>query len=435
MKRRLVGWRGALSLVASMTLVVASPLVAPARADLAYELTVEVLDRAGVPIPGVHVYANEISVGYTDAAGRVVIAEPAPGPTVLTVSKAGKTSSERRTHVSTSSDPEDATEIFYLDYFLEVPVLEMGWYSTALSAKSFNVLMTSTARANACAGIIDGRKNETVPATPQEPLWWPGWWTARIDMSQGSAEGTFSVTGYVTDCASGIPIARTRTANPPPFQYGIDNSPPVLTKPAVTDDRYVNDASALEIYVIDPLSGIEPGFDWFCYERAVLRWDDGNFASGCIDEATGRVSATRPNWTGPTTLIIDVPDQAGNPLHAEIPMLLDTVRPAIGLPGPQGNTKKRSPLISAPVTESTSGIDLSRSYLAVQSKTTGASAKHGLQFDVASSRVYYQVPTDVQSAAPAGHPMVEGTYVCTLNIYDGAGNLSTRTWTFTVTTV
>lgn len=171
------------------------------------------------PLEGVTVTDGTNST-ITDAAGYYAIQELQFGNYFISASRAGLTSGTAT--VTLTAVAPTAHQNFELKY---VSTLWLGdqYLSTAATPN----MLTTTLKTYAptpgasCASVLDSRTGQ---ATALIHTGYDGQqtvWTADIALPLSSTEGTFTLTGKVTDCSSGTQIDTGTTA-----QYMIDNTPP-----------------------------------------------------------------------------------------------------------------------------------------------------------------------------------------------------------------
>lgn len=248
--------RRKLALVASLLFV---STAAPTRASV-LQISGTVRAPNGAPLSGVFVNDGG-QTRQTNSAGQYTLQEVQFGTYSLSANRSGLTSATANVTLTPTSP--SATKDFTLSYIslLQVP-------SPNISTASGPNTLTATLRTwapnpgvagstgSSCAKITDSRSGTTTPMIHTGFDAGQTLWAYSPTLSQGSFEGSFTLTARVDDCSSSPAVQLDQETS---SSYVIDNKPPRLYGYAPQDrGNCLSPCQRFGVIVSDPRSGVVP---------------------------------------------------------------------------------------------------------------------------------------------------------------------------------
>lgn len=393
-----------------------------ASAVSTYDFVGTVTDQLGTPLAGAYV-SDGGQVVTTNAEGRYTLGESSPGTFDLIASRPGM--AQEGVMYTVTVPAGDYTQNFSLLYLIGGS-LENPYLSTVNGSASTVVSIRDWAPANpSCVEVTDSSGSTGQATYASTNTDGTSNWSYTFVVPRGTPEGSYSLSVVADDCASGQPLTTTGTV-----PYQVDNTPPTISSPAPS--AYTNRTAPLVSFKAqDGLSGVNPS-------TATLSLDGTTepltaTPDGPAEVFSYSVPTSARLGAGSHVVTVAVSDRAGNSTSYSWTFQVDTIPPTISTPSPSGTISTRTPLLTAVVADSASGID-PRSLTMTLSDGL---MSHALtpKYDPATGEVTYQVPTVPSGAGVGQFPLVDGTYTVTLTVGDNAGNVTLMTWTFTVQTL
>lgn len=382
-----------------------------------------VSDAYGHPLEGAEVSDQYGQTAFTDQYGYYRLPEKSTGGQFTLKAKRQDTSATTK---SQNVDlPVDHRVDFTLYYRIS-GTLSSLYLSTADGNAEATLTMTSHSprsgspgeAGKSCVVVTDTRTEQDSAATLAsiDAVAGTSTWTFDLTVPEGSVEDRYSLDFRAIDCADG----RRLSSIPVPITYIIDNTAPILTPfthTTASDPQVIallDDAGGSGV----PSSNIEVTLDGSTLSHI-------RTSNGIIAPAPG----TSP---GPHTARIVAWDNAGNLVEESFTLIVDGEAPAVSSPSPQGIIASRTPRISATLSDDV-GIDPA----SISLRLRGLVLESALSplFDASTGEVSYQVPEIPSGIGTGEGPLVDGEYTVTLTVWDIAGNATTFSWTFQVSSL
>lgn len=213
------------TLFSTLALLGSLVFVSAAGGITLYHFRGTVADPLGRPLP-----ASTVTDGFetvtTDADGKYALPESSTGTFTLRASRPHSASASKQVTVVV---PIDTVVDFTLKYVIDGS-LSSPYLSTASGPLTSAVSITSWApAAGSCVKVLDSRTNATLPASLQSVN--PdgsSTWSAMLSLDQNTPDGTYQLSVWAEDCASGAGL--TITDGVP---YIVDNVPPLIVPQSV----------------------------------------------------------------------------------------------------------------------------------------------------------------------------------------------------------
>jgi hypothetical protein len=146
----------------------------------------------------------------------------------------------------------------------------------------------------------------------------------------------------------------------------------------------------------------------------------------------GQISFSPTLAEGSHIVDVRITDGVGNEAVHRSELWVDLTNPQVSDPKPQGRVTTRSPTISAVIEDAPSVGSVLPGSVRLRLSNALLSADLAADFEPASGRVTYSVPSSVQGATLGAFPLPDGDYVVEVSAADMAGNPVSKQWTFTV---